>query len=67
MLRYHVVSGRLSPEELPGDHRTLSGQTIEVTGSGEDFTVNGRARIVCGNLQTKNATIYLIDKVLEPS
>ena len=67
VLRYHVVRGRLSPEELPGAHRTLSGQTVNVTGSGEDFTVNKSARIVCGNLQTKNATIYLIDKVLVPS
>ena len=67
VLRYHVVPGRLAPEELPGKHRTVLGQSIEVTGSGEDFTVDGRARVICGNLQTKNATIYLIDRVLQPS
>ena len=67
VLRYHVVAGRLAPEELPGTHRTVLGQSLEVTGSGEDFTVDGRARVVCGNLQTKNATIYLIDRVLQPS
>ena len=67
VLRYHVVRGRLAPDDLPGEHRTLSGQAVEVTGSGEDFTVDGRARIVCGNLQTKNATLYLIDEVLAPS
>ena len=67
VVRYHVVPGRLTPEELPGTHRTLTGQTVEVTGSGEDYTVNGQAAIICGNLQTKNATIYLIDKLLQPS
>ena len=67
VLRYHVVSGLISPDGLPGEHRTLNGQTLTVTGSGEDFTVNGQARIVCGNLQTKNATLYLIDRVLQPS
>lgn len=67
VLRYHVVPGRLAPEELAGRHRTLTGQTVEVTGSGVDYTVNGQAAIICGNLQTKNATIYLIDRVLQPS
>jgi hypothetical protein len=67
VVRYHVVPGRLAPKGLPGTHRTLTGQTVEVTGSGEDFTVNGQAAIICGNLQTKNANVYLIDKVLEPS
>jgi uncharacterized surface protein with fasciclin (FAS1) repeats len=67
VVRYHVVPGRLTPDELPGTHPTLTGQTIEVTGSGEDYTVNGQAAIICGNLQTKNATIYLIDKLLQPS
>ena len=40
---------------------------FEVTGSGEDFTFNGPARVVCGDVQTANATVYLIDGVLLPS
>jgi len=67
VLRYHVVPQRLGPAELGGVHRTLNGQTLEVTGSGEDLTVNGQAMITCGNLQTNNATIYLVDQVLQPS
>lgn len=67
VLRYHVVPERLTPDNLAGEHRTLNGQTLEVSGSGEDFTVNGRAKISCGNLQTRNATIYLVDQVLQPS
>ena len=66
VLTYHVVAGRLSPEDLAGTHETLQGDTLEVTGSGEDFTVNGSAKVVCGNVQTANATVYLIDGVLLP-
>jgi len=66
VLTYHVVEGRLSPEDLAGKHMTLAGDPLEVTGSGEDFTVNGSAAVVCGNVQTANATVYLIDGVLSP-
>jgi uncharacterized surface protein with fasciclin (FAS1) repeats len=66
VLTYHVVPGRLSPDQLAGTHETLQGGTIEVAGSGEAFTVNGTAKVVCGNVQTKNATVYIIDGVLLP-
>jgi len=66
VLTYHVVPGRLSPDQLAGTHETLQGGTIEIAGSGEDFTVNGTAKVVCGNVQTKNATVYIIDGVLLP-
>jgi uncharacterized surface protein with fasciclin (FAS1) repeats len=65
-LQYHVVQQRLSPDDLAGTHRTMEGQDLTVTGSGEDFTVNNTASVVCGNIQTKNATVYLIDSVLTP-
>lgn len=64
ILTTHVVQGRLSPDQLDGSHQTLSGETITVTGSGEDFTVDGKAKIICGNVQTANATVYVIDQVL---
>lgn len=66
VLTNHVVEGRLSPEEVAGEHETLGGTTITVTGSGEDFTV-GEASVVCGNVQTANATVYIIDQVLLPA
>jgi uncharacterized surface protein with fasciclin (FAS1) repeats len=66
VLAYHVVEGKLSPEMLAGTHTTLQGGTIEITGSGEAFKVNGRSSVVCGNVQTANATVYLIDGVLMP-
>ena len=64
VLTTHVVQGRLAPDQLAGSHQTLSGANITVTGSGEDFTIDGKAKIVCGNIQTANATVYIIDRVL---
>ena len=66
VLTNHVVEGRLAPDMLAGDHKTLAGTTITVEGSGEDFTV-GDAKVVCGNVQTANATVYIIDGVLLPT
>jgi len=67
VLTYHVVPGQLTPDQLAGSHKTLQGSTLEVTGSGQDFTVNGNSSVVCGNIQTANATVYLIDQVLLPN
>ena len=39
ILTNHVVAGKLSPDQLAGDHKTLAGTTITVKGSGENFTV----------------------------
>ncbi len=66
VLTYHVVEGQLSPAELAGTHTTLQGSTLTVEGSGEDFTVNGSAQVVCGDVHTDNATVYIIDGVLLP-
>jgi ABC-type transport system involved in multi-copper enzyme maturation permease subunit len=58
---------RLSPDQLAGEHQTLNkSQPLTVTGSGESFEVNGEAMVVCGNVQTANATVYIIDHVLLP-
>jgi uncharacterized surface protein with fasciclin (FAS1) repeats len=67
ILTYHVVAGQLSPDDLAGQHKTLEGDTVTVKGSGEDFTVGGGgAAVVCGNIPTANATVYVIDSVLMP-
>jgi uncharacterized surface protein with fasciclin (FAS1) repeats len=66
VLTYHVVQGQLTPDQLAGTHKTLQGGTLQVTGSGEDFKVNGNSSVVCGNVKTANATVYLIDQVLLP-
>jgi uncharacterized surface protein with fasciclin (FAS1) repeats len=67
VLTAHVVSGRLTPADLAGEHQTLNKKAkVTVTGSGEDFKVNGNAMVLCGNVQTANATVYIVDSVLLP-
>lgn len=66
ILTYHVVAGKLTPAELAGTHKTLQGGEVTVSGSGEDFKVDGAASVICGNVQTANATVYIIDSVLMP-
>jgi len=67
VLTHHVVAGQLSPDEVAGEHKTLAGDTITVDGSDDDFTVAGaNAKVLCGNIPTANATVYVIDTVLVP-
>jgi uncharacterized surface protein with fasciclin (FAS1) repeats len=66
ILTYHVVPEKLAPEQLAGEHKTLQGDTLKVEGSGEMFKVNGESSVVCGNVQTANATVYIVDSVLMP-
>lgn len=69
ILTYHVVGKRITPSELgtAGPYATLQGGMVPVSGSGEDFTVGKDAKVVCGNIQTANATVYIIDSVLMPA
>lgn len=68
ILTGHVVGQRLTPEILAGDFDTLNPeQAVKVTGSGAEFTVNSDAEVLCGNVQTANATVYIIDTVLLPA
>jgi uncharacterized surface protein with fasciclin (FAS1) repeats len=65
ILTYHVVAGQLSPAQVDGTHNTLQGSPLTVTGSGNGLRVNN-ASVVCGGVQTANATVYMIDTVLMP-
>jgi uncharacterized surface protein with fasciclin (FAS1) repeats len=65
ILEYHVVPGERLPANVDGTLTTVEGGTITVAGSGDNITVNG-ASVVCGGIQTANATVYLIDTVLTP-
>ena len=66
ILTYHVVPGQLTPSEVTGMHKTVEGGEVDVTGSGDNLMVNG-AKVICGGVQTANATVYLIDTVLMPA
>jgi len=65
ILTYHVVPGQAAPDQVAGDHATVQGATLTVTGEGDDLKVND-AGLVCGGVQTANATVYMIDTVLMP-
>ncbi|MFF7859139.1 fasciclin domain-containing protein [Streptomyces sp. NPDC007904] len=68
VLTYHVVDQQITPNELSkGSFTTLEGGKLTTSGSGTDFKVNDKANIVCGNIKAANATIYVIDAVLQPS
>jgi uncharacterized surface protein with fasciclin (FAS1) repeats len=72
VLTHHVIEGRLGPEQLTGEHTTLNGDTVVVEGTGQALSVpagstiagQAPAAVVCGNIQTANATVYVIDQVL---
>lgn len=66
ILTYHVVPGQIAPDEIDGTHTTVEGQDVTVAGSGDSITVNDSANVICGGVQTANATVYLIDSVLMP-
>jgi uncharacterized surface protein with fasciclin (FAS1) repeats len=73
ILTHHVIQGRLAPDQLAGAQTTLDNDTVTIEGSGENFTVSGDqtltgqpATVICGNVQTANATVYIIDQVLKP-
>ena len=67
ILTYHVASGRYTPAELASGKpiKTLEGATVKPSMSGGTYSVNG-AQVVCGNVQTANATVYIINTVLMP-
>jgi uncharacterized surface protein with fasciclin (FAS1) repeats len=70
ILSAHVVAGAaLSPEELAaaGTVDSLNGQ-LAVTLEGDVLVLNGgEARVTCAGIATADATIYIIDGVLQPA
>ncbi|MFG2497161.1 fasciclin domain-containing protein [Streptomyces sp. NPDC048441] len=67
ILTYHVVGEKIAPSQLSmGSFKTLEGSKLTTDGSHESYKVNDTANIVCGNIQTANATVHIIDSVLMP-
>jgi uncharacterized surface protein with fasciclin (FAS1) repeats len=67
ILTYHVVAGRYTPAQLAAGTplKTLEGGTVAPALMGSTYEVNS-ADVVCGNVQTANATVYIINTVLMP-
>lgn len=66
ILQHHVVAMRYDAKGLAaaGTVHPLAGSDITIQGSGDNMTIGG-AHILCGNIPTKNATVFVIDKVLQ--
>jgi uncharacterized surface protein with fasciclin (FAS1) repeats len=64
-----VVAEQLDPEDVVGEHQTLNGDTVTVAGdAATGLTVDGgAASVICGNIPTANATVYVVDSVLMPT
>lgn len=67
VLKNHVVNGRVTPAELASGKplKTLAGESLTGAKMGAVYEVN-KASVICGNIQTANATVYVINKVLIP-
>ena len=67
ILTYHVIAGRYTPTQLAAGTplKTLEGGTVTPALMGSTYEVNS-ADVVCGNVQTANATVYIINTVLMP-
>ena len=67
VLKYHVVTGRITPAELAHGMTltTVEGSQLKTSRMGSVYEVNN-ANVTCGNLHTANATVYIINTVLMP-
>ncbi|MFI9006790.1 fasciclin domain-containing protein [Actinosynnema sp. NPDC053489] len=68
ILTYHVVPKRMDKDGIlsAATLTTVQGGTLKVSGSGDNVMVND-AKVLCGNVPTANATVFVIDKVMMPT
>ena len=71
ILTYHVAGARYTPAQLASGKaiKTLEGGTVTAADMSGSYTIKAAkdsASVVCGNVQTANATVYIIDTVLMP-
>ncbi len=68
VLAHHVLGENDTADAVAGEKDTLAGDKLTIEGDAEsgmtvtDGTVT--ANVLCGNIPTANATVYVIDKVL---
>jgi uncharacterized surface protein with fasciclin (FAS1) repeats len=68
ILTHHVVPETLTPDNLAGTFETLNKDELVVEGSGDMFTADAeeKANIICGNITTANAKVYVVDTLMMP-
>ncbi len=73
LLSYHVVPKRYDAEGLTEAKTVteLAGGQVTIGGTAEAPTITdgkgNTAKVLCGNIPTSNATVFVIDKVLMPA
>lgn len=67
VLTYHVsAEGSYALDDLPDTLEMVNGDTVEIAPDGETAEINGESVVICGNVETANATVHIIDTVLMP-
>lgn len=68
VLGFHVIPQRLAAADLAGvtELEAFTGEILPVSVSGDTITLNGTTMVVVGEIQTANATVYLVDSVMLP-
>ncbi|WP_370250205.1 fasciclin domain-containing protein [Nocardioides sp.] len=67
VLANHVLAENDDPAAVVGEKETLAGGTLTIEGDENGMTVSDgtvTANVLCGNIPTANATVYVIDQVL---
>lgn len=73
ILKYHLVDKRYDRQGLVAAHSltTVQGGQLVVSDAGDTLVIKGNGRgaahVLCGNIPTRNATVFFIDKVLMPA
>ena len=68
ILKYHVVSGRISGDEVTDlkSATSLQGQTLRINSTKDCIKIND-AKVVIPDVEATNGVIHIIDAVLLPS
>lgn len=69
ILTYHVIGGNKMTAQQLADAKmvkTVEGGTVSIAKVGDTIKIDGQSAVVCGNVQTANATVQIIDTVLMP-
>jgi len=68
VLGYHVVTERLSAADLADvtELTSFTGEILPVSVDGDTITVGDQAMVIVGDIQTSNATVFLVDTVMLP-
>ena len=68
ILKYHVVKGSYTSDQLPGKTlTTLQGQKLKFSKQGSYLMINGKYAVENGDIKATNGTVHIINGVMQPS